>query len=186
MGLAPTSWSPDGRTLLYQQMDPKTGWDLWTVSMEGTPRVRPFLQTPFDEFGATFSPNGQWLAYASNESGRVEVYVRPFPGPGGKSQISTDGGANPVWAANGRELFFSNGNKLMTVAVGIEGKFEAGKAGLLFSGRYDFGTDYRNYDITPDGQRFVVIEDGADNAPTHLNLILNWADELKRLLRPKP
>jgi eukaryotic-like serine/threonine-protein kinase len=192
--LAPTSWSPDGRTLLYQRIDPKTGSDLWTLSMEEAGlRAQPFLQTSFNEFGAVFSPNGRWVAYTSNESGRLEVYVRPFRGAGAKSQISAHGGAHPVWARSGRELFFASDGGLMAVPVKTESTFEAGAASLLFAGPYDFGgpadkgddDDYRNYDVAPDSQRFVVVRKDPNNVPTHLNLILNWIEQLRRVVPPR-
>ncbi len=188
--LAPTSWSPDGHTLLYQRIDPKTGSDLWTLSTEAGRRAQPFLQTSFNEFGAVFSPNGRWVAYTSNESGRLEVYVRPFQGPGAKIQISADGGAHPVWARSGHELFFADDGKLMMVPVKTEGTFQAGTARLLFEGPYDFGGAadkgdddvYRNYDVAPDGERFAVVQRDPNNAPIHVNLILNWTGQLTRVV----
>ncbi len=127
-----------------------------------------------------FSPDGRWLAYVSDESGRDEVYMQPFPGPGGKRQISTEGGREPVWARNGRELFYRQGDELMAVEITLE-PFTAGKPTMLFEGRYDRSyVAGANYDVTPDGQRFVFIKSSAEElAVTQLNVVLNWFEELK-------
>ena len=101
-----TDWSPDGHVLLYRRLDPKTGTDIWALPLEGDRRAFPVVQTSFEERDAQFSPDGKWIAYQSNESGRFEVYVQPFPGPGGKTQVSTGGGAQPRWQRDGRELFY--------------------------------------------------------------------------------
>ena len=124
-----------------------------------------------------FSPDGQWLTYLSDETGRVEVYVRSFPGPGGKWQISTQGGARPFWAKNGRELFYREGNKMMAVPVTTQPTFRAGAPTLLFEGESRV-----SYDVTPDGQRFLTIQKGEQEAATQINVVLNWFEELKRLV----
>src|ERR1019366_755361 len=107
----PTSWLADGQRLSFVELNPTTGYDIWVLDMKDRKAV-PFLRTPFNEVG-WFSPDGRWMAYMSNESGRSEVYVQPYPGPGGKWQISTDGGMDPRWSANGRELTYRNGDKVM-------------------------------------------------------------------------
>ena len=104
---APGAWTPDSKTLLFMQGDPVTRrYDIWTLSLEGDRRPHPFLQTPFNEQYPDLSPDGRWLAYVSNQSGRVEVYVQPYPGPGARQQISVDGGTAPAWSRDGRELFY--------------------------------------------------------------------------------
>jgi len=119
--LWPLSFSPDGRLLAYYEVNPDTGRDIWVLPMEGDRTPIPFLVTESNERSPVFSPNGRWIAYASNESGRDEVYVRPYPpGTGGQILISTDGGREPVWARDGRELFYRSGNRLMAVPVEIE------------------------------------------------------------------
>ena len=178
----PGSWSPDGRTLAFTEVDPATGFHIWVLNLEGDRRTRPFLQTASSEGGPAFSPDGRWLAYQSDESGRWEIYVRPFPGPGGKSQISTEGGTEPVWARNGRELFYRNGDKMMATAIETKPVFAAAKPELLFEGHYASPTSLANYDVSPDGQRFLMIKASEqESAPTQLNVVLNWSDELRRL-----
>jgi len=104
---APMSWSRDGRLLAFIEITPTTGYDIWVLRLKDH-KAEPFLRTPFNESVPSFSPDGRWLAYISDESGHFEVYVQPYPGPGGKRQISTDGGTEPVWNPNGRELFYRN------------------------------------------------------------------------------
>ena len=107
--------------------------DLWLFPMHGDGKPAPYLQSPFKEYNAQFSPDGRWMAYTSDESGRFEVYVQPFPGPGGKWQISTEGGDQPVWAHNGRELFYREENKMMAVEVTTRPAFSARIPALLFA-----------------------------------------------------
>jgi hypothetical protein len=157
------------------------------LGLPGDRKPRPFLQTPANEGGPIFSPDDHWLAYVSDESGRQEIYVRPFPGPGGKIPISTDGGTEPMWARNGRELFYRNGDKMMATAVETNPVFAAGKPKLLFEGHYEtgIGAFEPDYDVSPDGQRFLMIKASEqESAPTQLNVVLNWSDELRRLAPP--
>jgi serine/threonine-protein kinase len=180
----PGSWSPDGQVLAFTEADPTTGWDIWMLGLQGDRKPQPFLQTPSNEGGPVFSPDGRWLAYQSDESGRNEIYVRPFPGPGGKRQISTEGGVEPVWARNGRELFYRNGDKMMVTAVETKPVFAPAKPKLLFEGHYEAGSFpfEPDYDVSPDGQRFLMIKGSEqESAATQLNVVLNWSDELRRL-----
>jgi Tol biopolymer transport system component len=180
------SFSPDGKRLAFVELDPHTNTDLWTLSLEDPesdhPKVgkpEPFLVTPFNEMTPTISPDGHWLAYSSDESGRSEVYVRPFPGPGGKSQVSTASGAKPVWSKKEHELFYRNGEGMMVVSYTANaGAFVAGKPRVWVS-KKDLG-DY--FDLAPDGKRFVVeqAEGPEQSAPTQLTFLLNFSDELRR------
>lgn len=182
------SWSPDGKTLAFTQIgsgnDLSTGNDIWVLTLEGERQQTPFLRTKFNEYGPEFSPDGSWLAYVSNESGRNEVYVQPFPGPGAKRQISTEGGVSPVWAGNGRELFYRHDDKMMAVAISLRPEFTAGVPRLLFAGKYEETgrpDEPRNYDVTPDGQRFVMIKRSEQpSIPSRVFVALEWFDDLRR------
>ncbi len=177
------SFSPDGRLLAFGRTDPKTLRDIWVLSVEG--RVRsPFLVTPATEGAARFSPDGRWIAYVSDESGRPEIFVQPFPGPGGKWQISTEGGIEPAWNSSGRELFYRNGTRMMAVPVTTQGTFAAGHPTVLFEGSYlasTFPLTGVTYDVTRDGQRFLMVKDETTSA-TQINVVVNWFEELKRLV----
>jgi len=174
----PMSWSPDGKTLAFGEKNPNTGGDLWVLSPEGD--TAPLLNSPFNEDAARFSPDGNWLAYVSNESGREEVYVQPYPGPGRRWPISNEGGSEPVWSKEGNELFYRNGEEMMAVAVETKSEFKAGTPSTLFKGRYvhDIFTDY---DVSPDGQRFLMIKE-SDKGQAQIKVVLNWFEELKRLV----
>jgi len=176
----PNSWSPDGRYLGFTEIHPETNWDLWVLA-RGDRTPQPFLKTPFSEGWMEFSPNGRWVAYTSNESGRWEVYVRPFPGPGGKVQISSEGGTEAVWSRNGRELFYRNRARMMAVAVSMEPTFSAAKPRLLFEGRYEMGvvSGMINYDVSRDGERFLMLKSSGAAEPP-LDVVLNWFSELSR------
>ena len=180
----PMSWSPDGQLLAFVEVNPTTGWDIWVLRLSDR-KAQPFLRTPFNESVPQFSPDGRWLAYISNESGRYEIYVQPYPGPGGKWLISTEGGMEPVWNPNGRELFYRSGGKMMAVDIATQPSFTAGKPRLLFEGRYEpTPATAPNYDVSPDGQRFLMLKpsEAGDAAPTQINVVLNWFEELKRLV----
>ena len=117
-----TSWSPDGRSLLYTHLSPKTGVDVWVLPMAGDPKPWSFLNSTFNERTGAFSPDGHWVAYQSDESGRVEVYVRPFPGPGGQWQVSTAGGKDPRWRPDGKELYYiAPDSRLMAAPIAVLG-----------------------------------------------------------------
>ncbi|MDA2924229.1 protein kinase [Acidobacteria bacterium AH-259-L09] len=179
----PYSWSSDGKRLVFVELNPETLWDISVLSMEGEPTSQALLQTQFTESLPAISPDGRWMAYQSDESGRHEVYVTPFPGAGPKQQISMEGGAEPVWGPDGRELFYREGDKMMAVAVKTHPKFTAAKPKVLFEGRYTTNRIAANYDITPDGRRFLMIKVGEqESAPTQINVVFNWFEELKRLV----
>ena len=180
---APMSFSPDGKLLAYHEAHPVTSNDIWILNLADR-KAQPFLQTRFNEVGERLSPDGRWLAYRSNESGRDEIYVQPYPGPGGKWQISTEGGSEPIWNPNGKEIFFRNGKKMMSVEVSTEPGFSAGKPRVLFEGDYGLaGAAIPNYDVSPDGQRFLMLKPAQQEsraASTQINVVLNWFEELKR------
>ena len=179
---APDSFSPDGQLLSFIEINPTTGQDIWVLRL-GDRKVQPFLRTPFNDANARFSPDGRWLTYTSDESGRYEIYVQPYPGPGGKWQISTEGGTEPMWNPNGRELFYRSGEKMMAVDIATQPGFAAGTPRRLFEGRYESApVPVANYDISPDGQRFLMLKpvEQTASASTQINVVLNWFEELKR------
>ena len=144
-------------------------------------KPQPFLHTPFNETAPTFSPDSRWLAYASDETGRYEIYVQPYPGPGGKWQISTEGGTEPVWAHNG-EIFYRQGNKMMAAGTTTQPTFSADNPKMLFGGQYvPTVQTMPNYDVSRDGQRFPMVKASEQTeAATQINVVLNWFEELKR------
>ena len=168
-----SSFSPDGRTLAFTELDPVRKEDLWLLPLDGAQKPIPFLQSPYAEAYAAFSPDGRWLAYESDESGRREVYVRPCPGPGGKWQISSEGGQWPRWRRDGHELFYWKDNKTMAVSVETKSGFSAGKAGLLFE------SAFAEIDVAPDGQRFLVIKEGESRLAPRVNVVIGVLDGLR-------
>ena len=182
--VVPTSWSSDGKFLAYWTVGSATGRDIWIAPLTGERKPQPFLQTKFNEMQARFSPDDRWIAYMSEESGRYEVYVQPFPGPGGKWQISTNGGTVPVWAQNGRELFYMSSGKLMSVDLTTQPTFSASIPRIVadyppsLMGRLSNGV----YDVSPDGRRFLFVKANVENGPPdEVRVVLNWTEELKQL-----
>jgi hypothetical protein len=153
--------------------------------VEGKRETRPWLATPFREFAPFPSPDGHWVAYTSAESGRNEIYARPYPGPGGQTKISSDGGIEPAWSADGGEIFYRSADSFMTVPVRTSPNFSAGQARALFPDRYaKWGREDgpRTYDVSSDGSRFIVIKAGeVKTVPvTRLNLISDWTSTVER------
>jgi hypothetical protein len=175
-------WSADGRFVLYQEAGSTTGWDLWALPMVGDRKPMAVANSPFEERNGQFSPDGRWVAYQSNVTGRFEIYVQPFPGPGGKWKVSTAGGTFPRWRADGKELFFIAPNgKLMSVPVGTSrSTLEAGTPTALFQTRIVTGgiaNQEAQYAISRDG-RFLINNRVDQSTTTPITLILNW--------KPKP
>ena len=176
LGQSPLSWSPDGNLLAFANAG-----DIWLLPLSGERKARPFFQSRFAETMPAFSPDGRWLAYVSDDSGRQEVYVQPYPGPGAKYSISTDGGSEPVWARNGRELFFRNGDQMMVVQVSTQPSFSAARPRLLFAAPFAGNPSRVNYDVSPDGQQFVMLKPGQqEQGSSQVMVIQNWFEELKR------
>jgi Tol biopolymer transport system component len=174
------SWSPDRQALAFVEINPATGHDIWVLRLSDR-KPQPFLQTQFNETAPAFSPDGRWLAYASDETGRYEIYVQPYPGPGGKWQISTEGGTEAVWAHDG-EIFYRQGNKMMAVGTETQPAFSAGTPKVLFEGQYVRTLQTMpNYDVSRDGQRLLMVKASEQTeAATQINVVLNWFEELKR------
>jgi serine/threonine-protein kinase len=190
----PHSWSLDGRTLVFEQQNPETAGsyrgafrrqDLYLLSMDGERIANPLLQTEFTEDRPAISHDGRWIVYRSNESGRFEIYVRPFPNvEDGKWMISQDGGNSPVWGPQGREIFYRSleDGAMMAAKIRTEPTFTAEAPVVLFTGNYYRARD-RNYDISPDGRRFLMLKEvGQSSDPDTLVVVLNWFEELKRLV----
>ena len=193
----PYSFSPDGKTLVFHEWDLGTSRHLGVLSMEGERSSKALLQTQFHEDRPAISPDGRWMAYMSDETGRFEVYVRPFPNvEEGKWPISSEGGFSPLWGPGGRELFYRSGEAMMRVRIETEPTFSASSPQVLFTGGYVAGrsegtgrqlgdTWGRNYDISPDGQRFLMLkraEQTEQSAPSQIIVVENWFEELKRLV----
>ncbi|HKQ73646.1 MAG TPA: winged helix-turn-helix domain-containing protein [Blastocatellia bacterium] len=174
----PTDWSRDGRFIIYYQNDPKTKWDVWFLPATETGEEKPLrvIGTEVNETAGTLSPDGRWLAYVSDASGRSQVYVQSFPGGDGKRQVSNGGGIGPRWRRDGRELFYYAGDgKLMVAPVRSGESFDVGAAVPLFEFRAGTVPGYAPYAVTADGQRFLinVVVDAEPNAP--LTMVTNWA-----------
>jgi Tol biopolymer transport system component/DNA-binding winged helix-turn-helix (wHTH) protein len=174
-----TSCSPDGRFLIFQRGDVRH-FDLWVLSLFGEHKASPLFEGDITRTYPQISPDGPRLAYTSDESGREEIYVQPFPALGDKWQVSVGGGEEPRWSSDGHQLFFRQGDRMMAVDVQTKSTFKAKRPHLLFEGPYARSSMWTNYDVAADGQRFVMLkeEDEARAAQT-LRVVLNWADELK-------
>ena len=169
--------TPDGQTLMFHSTRPVTGMDIFTLSIK-TRQVTPWLATRSNEQSPRISADGRWVAYLSDETGRQEVYVRPLQGAGVKWQVSDDGGASPVWSADGHELFYLQGQSLMSAVVRLGSAFETDRPRLLFKLRSPPIGMGDAYDVTPDGKRFVFIEGLPRTMPSHANLVTNWFTEV--------
>jgi dipeptidyl aminopeptidase/acylaminoacyl peptidase len=185
----PLSWSPDGGSILFQMPGVQTSSDVWTLPLSGKPKPVALLQGPFAEGHGQISPDGRWLAYQSNETGVLQIYVRPVSGTGGKWPVSTVSGTTPRWRADSRELFYISGGKLWAVDVTTKGDvFDAGSPKLLFeySGIGNFASHpaYFPYAVAKDGQRLLVPRGptGPDAVPhsSPIVVILNWLEVAKK------
>ena len=168
----PYSFAPDG-TLLFTEIGPKTGRDLWTLSPDG--KASPLRVTGSNEYAAPFSPDGRWVAYTSDESGRPEIYVQSYPGGEHRVPVSTGGGVRPMWSPDGKDLFFVTGDAFVSVAVQPNGTFGAPRK---VTDRFNFliNDRFQSYSMSPDGKRLLAIQRDPGSAPRQLNVILNWSD----------
>jgi serine/threonine-protein kinase len=182
----PGSWSPDGGTLAFTETSPDNLWHIFLLDLKSR-RITRFLNSPAGEIYQEFSPDGRWMAYVSDETGRLEVYVRPFPGPGGKWLISQEGGSEPLWTRNGKQLYYRSLDHKEVWAVDVQtgAGFFASKPRRLLQLTEAMGVavPMRAWDVSPDGQRFLMVklEDGKPTPVTELVLIVNWAEDLKLL-----
>ncbi len=173
----PDSWSPDGNILAYMESTPETSLDIWMKRRDQPPQ--PWLKARFRAMGAAFSRDGKYIAYVSDESGQYEIYVRPASGEGAKWQISSEGGEEPLWSKDGRELFYRTGPKWMAAEVTIEPQFKASTPRMLFEGPY-LNVPGVSYDVAADGRFLMLEENYKQPTTTQLQVILNWSEEVKR------
>jgi eukaryotic-like serine/threonine-protein kinase len=178
--MSPTDWTPDGRALIYERLDPKTKSDLWMLPLSGNRTPIPIMHTDANEVDARVSPDGRWIAYGSDESGKWEVYVAGFPGPGDRWQVSNAGGSEPIWRRDGKELFYlAADRKLMAVAIAPAAGFQVGAPRPLFQTRARY-TGNVAYDVTADGKKFLVNTlIGAEGIPP-ITVDVNWTEAVKR------
>jgi hypothetical protein len=188
------AWTPDGRTIVG--VERRDSYDIVLVDVAGSHHTTPLLHGKADEYYPDISPDGHWIAYASNESGRNEVYVQPFPALGSRHQISSDGGTAPAWSRDGRELFYTTTataggqasvTRMMAVAVRTTPTFAASAPRMLFEGRYGATAIVRPYDVSPDGRRFLMVKqkERAPISASQMILVQNWLEDLKARLPPK-
>ena len=175
----PRDWSRDGRYIFAEVADQKTSLDIWVLPQFGDRKAFPYLRSEFNETFAKLSPNGQWLAYVSDETQRNEIYVQTFPKPAGKWQISTNGGTRPVWSRDGKELYFIDpGRRMMAVEIGAGPKFQAGVPKALFATRLALGPN-TTFDVSKDG-RFLVPNQVEDPEAAPISVVINWTAGLKK------
>ncbi|MBP6004044.1 MAG: serine/threonine-protein kinase [Pyrinomonadaceae bacterium] len=173
-------WSPDGKNILFANIGEKSGNDIWILPMAGEAKPYPLLKSEFNESQAHFSPDGRYFAYVSNESGREEVYIQSFPVGTGKWRVSTNGGWQPKWRRDGKELYYEAiDKKLMAVPVKLDGSVEIGSATALFQTEITVGSPNR-YAVTADGQRFLINSPLQSGQESPFNVILNWTSTLKK------
>jgi Tol biopolymer transport system component len=186
-----SSWSSGNNSIAY--LERQAGNEIWVLPMDGDRKPRLFLAPGpgFDFFNPEFSPDGHWIAYVSTESGSFEVYVQPYPGPGEKHRISTEGGTQPIWTANGRELVFRrSAEEVYSASITSLNPFQAEAPRLLVSNKstgYSSTTPVRGWDASADGQRFLFTKDepSKDKPVTQIEVVLNWDRELKRRVPAK-
>ena len=178
--MIPSGWSPDGRHLLFDQPGKDTGSDLWVLDLEGGPSAEVFYQTEYEEGAGVFSPDGRWIAYWSQESGRGEVYVTPFPGPGRRFQVSDNSGTWSQWRSDGSEIFYQEENGTLMVAA-VDGQGETFTVGEIedvvelassnISGQL--------FSVAPDGQSILAGVSAAGEQSPYLDLVIGWSATLE-------
>jgi Tol biopolymer transport system component len=174
-------WSPDNKFLLFMTVstDSSANRDIWTLPLFGDRKPVPYLQTEFNEGGGRFSPDGKWVAYSSDESGKLEVYVRPFPGPGGKLLVSASGGSTPVWSHDGKEIFYlGDDRKLMAARVKNGSTLGIDVARPLFQTSAE--SFLPSFDVSPDGRRFIIVTATPQKSPSPITVVVNWNAGLKK------
>ena len=189
-----STWTPDGKVLAFVENHPRSAADIWGVDVNDSHR-RPheIVRTAYDDTHPAFSPDGRWLAYSSNDSGRMEVYIQPYPGPGRRVRVSTNGGSSPAWRGDGKELYYLEVQPpapvgVVAVRLAAEaGELSASVPQRLFRGRYGAMSGRRNYDVTSDGKRFLMVQslEPLPQPATELILVSNWFEELRHVVPAK-
>lgn len=186
----PIACSPDNNEILLVLSDlryPRRDQDMYVVSLDErseNQQPRPFIQRNHNQRLGQWSPDGKWIAYNSDESGRWEVYVEPYPGPGPKIMVSTEGGFQPVWSRDGKELYYRFGKQVIAATIETETEFKVNRLEPLFEGQFLFRVSHKDYDVAPDG-RFLMIREPEESAPLGIHVTLNWFEELKQLVTPE-
>lgn len=182
---SPHSWSPDGAYLAYYDIHPETKRDIWVLPLEGDPTPLPVAVTQFNERSPSFSPDGRWLAYVSDQSGGDQIYVQRFPSTEGPQIVSTDGGTEPIWSPKGGELFYRDGDRVMAVRIVTEPSLRAGSPTVLFESRMTLTpvpSGSQSWDVAPDGESFLMIQPSEGSVLNRIVVVENWFEELKRLV----
>ena len=178
----PETLSKDGKTIVVAEMNPKTGLDLFLIPLDADARPVPLLVTDSSEYAGDLSPDGKWFVYVSRASGRPEIGVRSVAGGGDESRVSLNGGTEPRWSRDGREIFFREGQKMMVAEVATDPAVSISKPRALFEGLYEVMDGPINYDVTPDGRRFLMVKMERSEAPTELRVVTGWDRELRKAL----
>jgi len=178
----PETLSKDGKTIVVAEMNPKTGLDLFLIPLDADAQPVPLLVTDSSEYAADLSPDGKWFVYVSRASGRPEIGVRSVAGGGDESRVSLNGGTEPRWSRDGREIFFREGKEMMVAEVRTDPAVSISKPRALFEGLYEVMDGPINYDVTPDGRRFLMVKMERSEAPTELRVVTGWDRELRKAL----
>ena len=187
----PSSWTPDGQALAFAEIklvNPETGVDIWLLTGGGPWKRQILIHTPFQDDQPMFSPDGRALAWVSTDTGRPQVYVRPYPGTG-RTLVSPDGGFEPIWSRSGTELIYRNGRGFYAVPVSTKGGITVGRPALLFEGDFERGAitpGIPEYDVAPDGRFIVVTPTAGADSPPRLDVVMNWVEDLKRRAPRQP
>jgi serine/threonine protein kinase len=180
----PASWTPDGMSLAFYEINPTMQRDIWIFSMKDR-TAKPIIATQYNERVPMFSPDGRFIAYVSNDTGRDEIFIQPYPTTGVKWQISDGGGTEPMWAPNGKELYYRQGNKMMAVKLEFGSSLKWERARMLFEGNFASHVNYSRYHIHPKGDRFLMVRQGETAVVREIHVVFNWFEELKRLATTK-